>query len=65
MEPAHLAGEVGEAALVRALGVRDGFIIKIIAQRPGRLHEDAGIKACDAARGRLDTAAAGQAQLCP
>ena len=48
MKPAHLAGEVGEAALVRALGIRDGFVVKIIAQRPGRLHEDAGIKACDA-----------------
>ena len=60
-ESAHLAGKVGKAALVRALSGRNGFVIEIIAQRPGRLYKDAGVKACDAARGRLDAAAAGRA----
>jgi hypothetical protein len=45
---------------VRRADSLDGRIVKIVLQRPGRLHEDAAGIARDAARSRLKAAAAGR-----
>ena len=61
MQPPHLAGKVGKTALMCRADSLNGRIVEVIAQRSGRLHENAGIVACNVPGGRFDAAAAGRA----